>query len=133
MDMSAVENDELARVPAEIKDLSKFPFGFQEDVADTLDVVLSHLPPQSRGWSLYETYAEHAAWIFGPLKRDEVIDDILSPIYKAVKEKQTAGSSAMTLISPHKLAVLYFIFALGTLVDLTLEPCELLSCLSKCR
>lgn len=122
MDMSAVELDETPRVSAEITKLLQFPFAAQETSGHTLDGILNHLPPQPRAWSLYETYAEHASWIFGPVKRDEIIDEILSPIYKAIKEKQTSGSSTIELISPHKAAVLFFVFALGALVDLTVEP-----------
>jgi hypothetical protein len=131
MDMSAVEDDEMPRVSAEITRLLKFPFGAEDATENTLDAILNHLPPQPRAWSLYEVYEEHASWIFAPLKREEVIDDILSPIYKAVKEKQTSGSSAIESISRHKLAVLFFIFALGALVDLTLEPCKLPRCFSQ--
>jgi hypothetical protein len=125
MDMSAVEHEETSRVSAEITKLSKFPFGAEETTGASLDIILNHLPPQPRAWSLYETYVEHASWLFGPVKRDEMIDDILSPIYNATKEKQTCGSSAVKSISPHKAAVLFFVFALGALVDLTLEPCKL--------
>lgn len=133
MDMSAVELDETPRVSAEITKLLQFPFAAQETSGHTLDGILNHLPPQPRAWSLYETYAEHASWIFGPVKRDEIIDEILSPIYKAIKEKQTSGSSTIELISPHKAAVLFFVFALGALVDLTVEPCELSHSMSFAR
>jgi hypothetical protein len=130
MDMSALEHDQTPRVSAEITGLSKFPFGAEEPTGVTLDLLLNYLPPQPRAWSLYETYMEHASWIFRPLKRDEMIDEILSPIYKAVKERQTSGSSAIESISPHKLAVLFLVFTLGALVDLTLEPCRFSYCLS---
>ena len=67
---------------------------------------------------------EHASWIFRPLKRDEMIDEIISPVYKAMKDKQTSGSNAIQSISPHKLAVLFIVFSVGAQLDLTLEPCE---------
>lgn len=125
MDMSAVEHDEIPRVPKEISSLSRFPFGANsETMGSSLDVILlNHLPPQPRAWSLYETYVEHASWIFGPIKRGEMIDEFLSPIYKAIKETRTTGSRPIQSISPHQSAVLFFVLALGALVDLTLEPC----------
>ena len=121
-----MEDDEASKVSPEITRLSTFPFGSGETTGTSLDVILNHLPPQPRAWSLYETYAEHVSWLFGPVKRDEMIDDILSPIYKATKENQTFGSNPLESLSPHKSAVLFFVFAMGALVDLTLEPCELL-------
>lgn len=125
MDMSALEHDQTPRVSAEITGLSRFPFAIEESTGVTLELILNHLPPQPRAWSLYETYMEHASWIFQPLRREEMIDEILSPVYKAMKDKQTNSPSAIESISPHKLAVLFLIFTLGALVDLTLDPCKL--------
>ncbi|KAF8239589.1 hypothetical protein L208DRAFT_1420701 [Tricholoma matsutake] len=122
MDMSALEHDQTPRVSAEITGLSRFPFAIEESTGVTLELILNHLPPQPRAWSLYETYMEHASWIFQPLRREEMIDEILSPVYKAMKDKQTNSPSAIESISPHKLAVLFLIFTLGALVDLTLDP-----------
>lgn len=66
---------------------------------------------------------EQATWIFRPIKREELIDDILSPVYKAVKEKQTTGVLNPN-VTAHKLATMFLVFAVGALVDLTLEPCK---------
>jgi hypothetical protein len=132
MDMSALEHDQTSRVPAEITELLKFPFGAEEPTGVTLELILTYLPPQPRAWSLYETYMEHASWLFRPLKRDEMVDEILSPIYKAVKEKKMYGLRAIESISPHKVAVLFLVFTLGALVDLTLEPCKFSCPLSRC-
>lgn len=58
--------------------------------------------------------------MFRPLKRDEVIDDILTPIYNAKKDRESSNPEATYDISPHKFAVMFMIFAQGALVDLTL-------------
>jgi hypothetical protein len=89
---------------------------------DALAILYSFLPPQPRAWSLCETYYEHAAWFFNPIKRDELINDILSPVYKSLKAQRDSGMDSTPQISPHQLAVLYIVFALGTLTDLTLPP-----------
>jgi hypothetical protein len=123
MDMSAAEH-KTSQLPVEIAGSSKFPFGAEDATGATLEKILKHLPSQLRAWSLYEAYLEHASSIFCPLKRDELVDDLLSPIYKAAKEMQGSGLSAIQSISPHKLAVLFLIFGLGALLDLTLEPCK---------
>ena len=133
MDMAAVENDKVSRVSTEITGLSGFPFGTGESTEVSLHLILSHLPSQQRAWGLYEAYVEHAACMFRPLKRDEMVDEILSPVYKAMKDGQTSGSQAFESISPHKLAILFLVFALGALVDLTLEPCKHSYCSSWCH
>ena len=122
MAMSSSEHDKISQVSPEITGLSRFPFGSGEPTAETLELILSYLPPRPRAWSLYETYMEHASWIFRPLKRDEMIDEIMAPVYKAMKDKQISGSNAIESISPHKLAALFLVFSVGAKVDLTLEP-----------
>lgn len=64
---------------------------------------------------------EQATWAFRPIRRDELIDDMLSPVYKVVKDRTLLSSNS---VSAHKLAALYFVFSAGALVDLTLEPCR---------
>ncbi|CAK5262741.1 unnamed protein product, partial [Mycena citricolor] len=53
-----------------------------------------------------------------------IIEDFLTPIYKSSRERRiwTEASDFPHAISPHRLAVLFMVFALGALVDLTLEP-----------
>lgn len=107
---------------------TSFPSGAEANLEKALDLLYSYLPEQPRAWALCETYMEQAAWMFRPIKRDEIINDILAPTYRALKAKQAGESIGAQSVSPHKLAVLYLIFALGTLVDLTLEPCSSIFC-----
>jgi hypothetical protein len=93
-----------------------------EDSEKTMDVLFSHLPEQPRAWALCETYLEQATWHLQPIRREELIDDILVPIYRSKKERASSEPSRLHTISPHRLAALFIIFALGTLVDLTMEP-----------
>ncbi|KAG6837547.1 hypothetical protein H0H93_007728 [Arthromyces matolae] len=123
---SGGENDSTIEVSPEVSQLSSgFPFSVPtspEKYEEALDILFGYLPSQPRAWSLCETYIEHASWAFRPLKRDEIIDDTLSPIYKSLKERRATNFPGPHTIFPHKLAVLFLIFALGALVDLTLEP-----------
>ncbi|KAG6857340.1 hypothetical protein H0H87_005643 [Tephrocybe sp. NHM501043] len=125
---SGLENDPVLEVSPEISQLSSvFPFGghdSSETYEKALNLLFGYLPSRPRAWSLCETYMEHASWVFRPIKRDEIIDEILSPIYKSMKERRATDSPGLHTILPHKLAVLFLVFALGALVDLTLEPCE---------
>lgn len=121
--------DDIPQVSLEIARLgNSFPFGAENNAEKTMDLLFNYLPSHARASSLCETYMEHGTWVFRPIKRDEIIDDIFAPIYKSMKERQATGSMGPHCISPHKLAVLFLVFALGALVDLTLEPCEFSSC-----
>ncbi|KAF9482496.1 hypothetical protein BDN70DRAFT_875065 [Pholiota conissans] len=117
------EDDFYLPVSLEIARLSAaFPFGTDESIDKPLEYLFDQLPPEPRAWTLCETYMEQATWAFRPIKREELIDEILSPIYKVVKEKKSSGSYAFDTVSAHRLAVMFHVFALGALVDLTLEP-----------
>ncbi|KAI4526067.1 hypothetical protein K525DRAFT_233716 [Schizophyllum commune Loenen D] len=117
------EDDDYSPLAAEIARLSSsFPFNDGFAVTErTLDLLYTYLPEQPRAWTLCETYLEHAAWSFRPLKRDEIIDDLLTPVYKLKKQRATDPTVPHS-VSAHKLAVLYCLFAIGALVDLTLPP-----------
>ena len=118
----SVEADRGIHTSLAIAQLSNaFPFGIEGSPERAMDFLLKHLPAQYRAWSLCETYMEHASWIIRLMERDEIIDEILIPIYK---EKDDTDSEAPRSISYHKLAVLFLVFAIGARVDLTLEPCK---------
>jgi hypothetical protein len=65
---------------------------------------------------------EHSAWKFDPLRRDQLVDEVLTPIYKALKEHNSTGIYNTSRLSAHHFAALYFVFAIGATLDLTLEP-----------
>ncbi|KAI0343340.1 hypothetical protein BDW22DRAFT_1374694 [Trametopsis cervina] len=107
-----------------------FPFNICSDDFDHfMDKLEAHLPPQPRAWALCETYLEQFSWWFRPIKRDELINEILIPIYRKTgdsskstyqRKVDTEGASRC----PHLLATLFMILAVGALVDLTLPPCS---------
>ena len=104
-----------------------FPFSsgcapHSEKYKTAMNILFAGLPPRPRAWALCETYMEQASWIFRPIKRDEIIDDILTPIYNVKKARDDSNSEPTTNITPHKIAALFMIFASGALVDLTLPP-----------
>ena len=106
-----------------------FPLTLVEDGTDALvERLEAALPPQTRAWALCETFMEHLSWWSRPIKRDELIDDILVPIYNCKKDptKKSYHRDAEDDEGkcPHLLAVLCFVFALGSLMDLTLQPCN---------
>ncbi|KAF5393704.1 hypothetical protein D9757_000116 [Collybiopsis confluens] len=108
--------------PSLLRLTNMFPLAVEENLEQTMDVLFTYLPEQPRAWALCETYLEQASWHFQPIRRDELIDDILVPIYRSQKERASSEVRQPHTISPHRLATLFIIFALGALVDLTLEP-----------
>ncbi|OJT02942.1 hypothetical protein TRAPUB_6481 [Trametes pubescens] len=126
-------DEEVEAVPSFEAELANvaiaFPLAIVDEGTDALlEKLEAHLPPQPRAWALCETYLEHTTWWCRPVKRDELIDDILVPIYNCMKDPQKnayhrdAGDEDGRC--PHLLAVLYFVFAVGALLDLTLQPCS---------
>ena len=104
-----------------------FPLTIIEEGTDALiEKLEAHLPPQPRAWALCETYLEHLSWWCRPIKRDELIDDVLVPIYKCKNDPKRTSYHPDDEDDrcPHLLAVPFFVFAMGSLVDLTLPPCS---------
>ncbi|KAJ6539249.1 fungal-specific transcription factor domain-containing protein [Mycena capillaripes] len=122
---SSNDYDEFPPLSVEIARLSNsFPFSAGGPPGRALDLLFDALPEQPRAWALCETYLEQCAWQFRPIGREEMIDDFLTPIYKSWRERKNWNSETdfPHTISPHRMAVLFMFFALGALVDLTLEP-----------
>lgn len=96
----------------------------QDGVNELLRRLECELPPQPRAWELCETYLSYFAWWFRPIKRDELINDVLGPIYRYAAEPNSNEGYRGGVRCPHLLAVLYLVLAVGALVDLALPPCS---------
>ncbi|KAH8814718.1 fungal-specific transcription factor domain-containing protein [Flagelloscypha sp. PMI_526] len=98
----------------------QFPFSFGVDPDTLVTNVLPHLPDRMRAWSLCELFLEHFAVFFSPIRRDELIQDYLSPIYKYMKDLEADPHLPRPLACrPHRCALIFLIFAIGSWVDLT--------------
>ena len=73
-----------------------------------------HLPSRERATGLIECYFEHAGWFYCPLNREDFINKVFSAVYPTAGTERCHG--------PHDLAVLFMVFAVGALVDLTAPP-----------
>jgi hypothetical protein len=128
----------IAMTP-ELQNLANlFPFTIQKTPnPNTLELLESFLPTIERAWSLSESYLLHAALFFRPVKRDELTNILIPTIYNAASERTKARINAETssadsgqsyeaahvdAYSPHALATLLFVFALGALLDLNMPP-----------
>ncbi|KAF7981381.1 hypothetical protein HWV62_33865 [Athelia sp. TMB] len=87
---------------------------------NAMTLLFTCLPALPRAWSLCETFLEQASWLFRPIQREELIQSILTPVYAAREGRENEGYVTTTEVSPHKLSILFSVFALGGLVDLTL-------------
>lgn len=91
------------------------PFGPPQAVQD---MIRNCLPSWERALELSKTYLDQAAWLFHAISRTQLIDEMLPVIYK----KQPPSDPAHEYSGPHDLAVLFMVFSVGALVDLTQEP-----------
>lgn len=83
-----------------------------------MPLLLTLLPEKSRAWALLECFLEQGEAQF--ITRHELIDQTMAPIYDFLGGKAPSGSHAP--FSPHRLAVLFLAFSLGSLVDLNSLP-----------
>ncbi|KAJ8076435.1 hypothetical protein PM082_000858 [Marasmius tenuissimus] len=96
-----------------------------QDVPPSLSVIIDYLPENARARSLCEVFLTQTSWSPRLVMRDELIDDILTPVYAYIESKLTHRApieDEALPVSPHRLAVLFLVLALGTLVDPTLKP-----------
>lgn len=115
-----------------------FPFTSKNQPnLNKLVLLETFLPSMESALQLCTSYIDHATYFFRPIKRDELFETLLPGVYNAAAEHRMApvdtasspgsdfddGHSNMKKIcTPHALASLYFIFALGALLDLNRPP-----------
>jgi hypothetical protein len=101
-----------------------------------------HLPSNDRAWNLAQSYFDHGAFFFRPIKREEFVNSVLPSVYNVASQRVRTriNFNAATESSPHSentengvnmepdhgnchaLAMCYFMFALGALFDVNLPP-----------
>ncbi|KAF8894235.1 fungal-specific transcription factor domain-containing protein [Gymnopilus junonius] len=126
-DSSGEDHDEAAAPPqdafADIEKLANlFPFtGKGRPNVNGLALIEMFLPSFERASQLCDSYIKHATYFFRPIKPDDLLDILFPSIYKriATRSQDAANGDHNT---PHALASLCFIFALGCVLDLTRLP-----------
>ncbi|KAL4081790.1 fungal-specific transcription factor domain-containing protein [Scleroderma yunnanense] len=128
MGLDGFPEDDLPQVSSEVAQLvSVLPIGMAgfsnpERLRQIMDSLFDFLPSYPRATTLCETYLENSAYIFRPISREELIDEILVPVYTFAKERKQVTVEKDTETLPHTLSVLFMVFAHGALTDLTLPP-----------
>jgi hypothetical protein len=79
---------------------------------DVHHLVQSHLPPWSRAQALADTYFEQVYWLFRGVTKGQLRDEMLPVLYH--RQPPVPGEEYS---SPHDLALLFMIFAMGALVQ----------------
>ena len=101
-----------------------------------LEFLETFLPSMDAALQLCTSYVNHATFFFRPIKRDELFEILLPEVYNAAARRRAVrldagsspgsdfddGHSNTQRSAPHALASLYFIFALGALLDLERAP-----------
>ncbi|KAI6096181.1 fungal-specific transcription factor domain-containing protein [Pisolithus croceorrhizus] len=91
-----------------------------------LDYLLhNHLPPWERAHRLSELYLSQASWFFGPVTRQQLMEECLpswyggaaglSPLGPAISASEPGAERFNK--GPHDLALLFAVFCLGALMD----------------
>ncbi|KAH7891022.1 hypothetical protein F5I97DRAFT_1798533 [Phlebopus sp. FC_14] len=109
-------------LPQELQMFSQaFPFTPMGPVTAVREVIESHLPSVDRARYLVQTYLDQAGWLFHGVPREQIVEELL-PVYYTDGPLRVPEESR----NPHDLALLFLLFAIGALVDLTQEPgnCE---------
>ncbi|KAI3603896.1 hypothetical protein WG66_004471 [Moniliophthora roreri] len=88
---------------------------------DTLQSLLTHLPPRDRGKSLAQSYIDHAAMFFRPLTKDDLLGDPTIPDEGVLGQIYTSRDSSTSTPTSHLLSATFFVFALGAFFDLSLK------------
>jgi hypothetical protein len=107
-------------LPPDISEIGDvFPSGRPHAVK--LQRIRTLLPPYARTVDLCEQYLSHGALFFRPVKRDELLGPFLQSIYAPAFDP-AGDDNDSNADTPHALATLFFVLALGALLDLRLPP-----------
>ncbi|KAF8448743.1 fungal-specific transcription factor domain-containing protein [Boletus edulis BED1] len=94
-----------------------FPFSPMGPAGAVRELIEGHLPNWERASYLAQTYCEQAGWLFRGVSKDQIMDELLPIYYSNGPPKATDENK-----SCHELALLFLVFAIGALVDLTQDP-----------
>lgn len=89
-----------------------FPFTPMGRTDDIQEMIKGHLPPYERAVVLCQTYFDQVSWIFRGVTKEQLMDEMLVVVYR-----RPAAGKIEDEHGPHDLALLFIIFAIGTLVE----------------
>ena len=100
--------------------LNLFPFSANETVdGSSLELLESYLPNYQRGQELCQIYIDHGTYFFRGLDRAELFDQVLKTVYATAQGRHSGGFKlTIPYESPHTLATLFFVLAIGVYLSL---------------
>ncbi|KAH9027072.1 hypothetical protein EDB85DRAFT_1868569, partial [Lactarius pseudohatsudake] len=125
-DLLLLENDDLAGSPCQTTESNSsksslplhlqrfshsFPFTPPGTVKQNINTIKDYLPPWDHALAMAESYLANATWFFRNVTRQQLVDEMLPVIYG--KRAAYADDSS----GPHDLALLFGVFALGSVMD----------------
>lgn len=114
----SARESETRPLPQDLRMFSQaFPFTPMGPSGAVRELIEGHLPNWERASYLAQTYCEQAGWLYHGVSKDQIMDELLPIHYSDGPPKATDDNK-----SAHELALLFLVFALGALVDLTQEP-----------
>jgi len=84
-------------------------------IKETIALIRTYLPQWEQAVAMAESYLETAAWLFRSVTRHQLVNEMLPAIYG----KQPAYPP-YDYNGPHDLALLFSVFALGSILDVSL-------------
>ncbi|TDL15896.1 hypothetical protein BD410DRAFT_795947 [Rickenella mellea] len=105
---------------------SAWPFGpslAPSSISDAQSVLTCHLPQWSRVSQLVPLYHAHLAWYFRVIERSQIEQELLPAFYPlSTTFDPTDNQDQLANPGPHELALLFMVFAMGAVSDLSLPP-----------
>lgn len=79
-------------------------------------MLMESLPDIVKTSALCESYINGYTWFFRPLSRDELLQELLTPV---LSHRNPGGhpDGSQRFVQPHRIAVLFFIFAIAASID----------------
>ncbi|KAH0836884.1 hypothetical protein J3R83DRAFT_8685 [Lanmaoa asiatica] len=115
---NSARGSETPPLPQDLRMFSQaFPFTPMGPTGAVRELIEGHLPNWERASYLTQTYCEQAGWLFHGVSKDQIMDELLPIYYSNGPLNATDGNK-----SAHDLSLLFLVFAVGALVDLTQDP-----------
>lgn len=88
------------------------------------ELIFSHLPSYELARHLSESYLERAAWLFGGVSKQQLMEEMLPLFYPERGRDSGSPTGNIDYSESQSLGLLLFIFAIGALVEINQEPCN---------
>ncbi|KAI0940717.1 hypothetical protein AcV7_003021 [Taiwanofungus camphoratus] len=101
-----------------------FPFTPVGPTNAVYELIFSHLPSYELARHLSESYLERAAWLFGGVSKQQLMEEMLPLFYPERGRDSGSPAGNIDYSESQSLGLLLFIFAIGALVEINQEPCN---------